>query len=221
MAILISLLSLPFPNNSIIISRMSLPGKKNTRLVTLILLAGGSSLRMKRDKARLPVPDLPLIQRILGQVEGIFDETLISVSPGQRLDFLPCRLVEDEIEGQGPLGGILSGLRAASHDVCLVVACDIPEIPVGFLKRLLDEAPDYEIVVPSSANGFLEPLLAVYKKSVIPNIERLLASSNRQVLALFELCRTRYLEMEDSSWLRNLNTPKDYEDYIQSLQKRK
>jgi len=213
--------SLPFPGNLIIISPMSSPPERKARPVTFILLAGGTSRRMKRDKARLPVSDKPLIQRILGQVEGLFEEILISVSPGQRLDFLPFRLIEDEVEGQGPLGGILSGLRAAAHDVCLVAACDIPDIRIDFLERMLEEAQDYEIVVPSPAKGLSEPLLAVYKKSVIPKIEKLLSSSNRQVLALFRLCRTKFVEMADPSWLRNLNTPKQYKDYLRLLRPKK
>ena len=199
---------------------MSAPAGHNTHPATLILLAGGTSRRMKRDKARLLVPDEPLIQRILNQVEGFFDEILISVSRGQSYDFLPCRLIEDEIEEQGPLGGILSALRAAANDACIVMACDIPDINLDFLARMLGEAVGYEIVVPSPGEGLFEPLLAVYRKSVIPKIERLLASSNRQVLALFDLCRTKFLEMDDASWLKNLNTPQDYKKYLQSLRRK-
>lgn len=200
---------------------MRAPSKGKARPVTLIVLAGGTSRRMKQDKARLVVGTEPLIQKILKQVEGYFDEVLLSVSKGQRLDFVSCPQVEDEVEGQGPLAGILSGLRAAAHDVCVVAACDIPDIDMAFIARMLEASEGCEIVVPSSAEGKFEPLLAVYKKSVIPKIERLLASSNRQVLALFDLCKTRVLKMGDSSWLRNLNTPEDYREYLLALGRKK
>jgi molybdopterin-guanine dinucleotide biosynthesis protein A len=176
---------------------------------------------MKQDKARLVVGTEPLIQKILKQVEGYFDEVLLSVSKGRPFDFVSCPQVEDEVEGQGPLAGILSGLRAAAHDVCVVAACDIPDIDMAFIARMLEASEGCEIVVPSSAEGKFEPLLAVYKKSVIPKIERLLASSNRQVLALFDLCKTRVLKMGDSSWLRNLNTPEDYREYLLALGRKK
>jgi len=200
---------------------MSGPDKRTTRPVSLIVLAGGTSLRMKQDKARLLVHNEPLIQKILKQVEGFFGEVLLSVSKGQTFDFVSCPQVEDEREGQGPLAGILSGLKAAAHEVCVVAACDIPDIDMAFIVRMLDASKGCEIVVPSSAGGKLEPLLAVYKKSVIPKIEKLLATSDRQVLALFDLCKTRVLKMDDSSWLRNLNTPGDYREYIQSLRRKK
>ncbi len=191
--------------------------KRFAHQVTLIVLAGGTSRRMKRDKARLSIDNEPLIQKILSQVQGFFDEVLISVSKGQHFEFVSHPQVPDEVEGQGPLAGILSGLKAAAHEVCLVAACDIPYIHLDFVVRMLDESKGFEIVVPCRGKGKFEPLLAVYKKSVIPKIEKLLASSNRQVLALFDLCQTRFLEMDDSSWLKNLNTPEDYQDYLQSL----
>lgn len=200
---------------------MRAPSKGKARPVTLIVLAGGTSRRMKQDKARLVVGTEPLIQKILKQVEGYFDEVLLSVSKGRPFDFVSCPQVEDEVEGQGPLAGILSGLRAAAHDVCVVAACDIPDIDMAFIARMLEASEGCEIVVPSSAEGKFEPLLAVYKKSVIPKIERLLASSNRQVLALFDLCKTRVLKMGDSSWLRNLNTPEDYREYLLALGRKK
>jgi molybdopterin-guanine dinucleotide biosynthesis protein A len=200
---------------------MSGPYKHKALPVTLIVLAGGTSRRMKQDKARLLVDNEPLIQKVLKQVEGSFAEVLLSVSKGQRLDFVSCPQVQDEGEGQGPLAGILSGLKAAAYEVCVVAACDIPDIDLAFIVRMLDASEGCEIVVPSSAEGKFEPLLAVYKKSVIPNIEKLLASSNRQVLALFDLCKTRVLKMDDSSWLRNLNTPEDYREYLQSLGRKK
>lgn len=200
---------------------MSTPSKGKARPVSLIVLAGGTSRRMKQDKVRLLVGTEPLIQKILKQVEGYFDEVLLSVSKGQTFDFVSCPQVEDEVEGQGPLAGILSGLRAAVHDVCVVAACDIPDIDMAFVGRMLEAAKGWEIVVPSSAEGTFEPLLAVYKKSVIPKIEKLLATSNRQVLALFGLCKTRVLKMSDSSWLKNLNTPEDYRAYLKALGRKK
>ena len=174
---------------------------------------------MKRDKAVLPAPGEPLIQTILNQVEGAFDEIIISIAKGRRYDFLPYLQVEDAVEGQGPLAGILSGLRAARNEIGLVAACDMPQLNLDFLAELIETSDRYEVVVPRTSKG-LEPLLAVYKKSVIPRIEKLLASSERSVLALFDLCRTKYVDIGDAVWLKNLNTPEDYARYLRLLRKK-
>ena len=187
--------------------------------VSLIVLAGGKSRRMRADKANLPIPGGTFIGRALLQVEGMFDEVLISVSRGQAVDAPGCRIVEDAAPGQGPLAGILAGLKAAKNDVCAVLACDIPDIDVDFLKGLIAKAHDFDIAVPVSSGGFFEPLFAVYRRSVIPAIEALVQEGDFSILTLFDRCRTRKVKLNDSGWLRNLNTPGDYKKYLQEFRK--
>jgi len=187
--------------------------------VSLIILAGGKGRRMGSDKASLTLPGGPLIRRVLRQVEGMFEEVLISVSRNQAVDAPGCRTVEDAAPGQGPLAGILAGLKAAKNEVCAVLACDIPDIDVGFLAGLITKAQGFDIVVPVSCGGLFEPLFAVYKRSVIPKIEALVQASDFSILTLFDRCRTRKVRLKDSGWLRNLNTPEDYKKYLQELRK--
>jgi molybdopterin-guanine dinucleotide biosynthesis protein A len=171
------------------------------------------------DKAGLPVPGGTLIGHVLSQIEDMFDEVLISVSAGQAADAFPCRTVEDAAPGQGPMAGILAGLKAAKNDLCAVLACDIPDIDSEFLRDLVGKARGFDIVVPVSSEGHFEPLFAVYRRSVIPEIEALVFAGEYSILALFDRCRTRKVVLKDSGWLRNLNTPEDYENYLQELRK--
>ena len=194
------------------------PGR-GRKSASLIILAGGKSRRMRADKANLPIPGGTLIGRALLQVEGMFDEVLISVSRGQAVDAPACRIVEDAAPGQGPLAGILAGLKAAKNDVCAVLACDIPDIDVDFLKGLIAKAHDFDIAVPVSSGGFFEPLFAVYRRSVIPAIEALVQEGDFSILTLFDRCRTRKVKLNDSGWLRNLNTPEDFKKYLRELRK--
>ena len=186
---------------------------------SLIILAGGKGRRMGFDKASLTLPGGPLIRRVLRQVEGMFDEVLISVSRGQAVDTPGCRTVEDAAPGQGPLAGILAGLKAAKNEVCAVLACDIPDIDVSFLAGLIAKTQGFDIVVPISSGGFFEPLFAVYRRSVIPEIEVLVQAGDFSILTLFDRCRTRKVRLKDSGWLRNLNTPEDYKKYLRELRR--
>jgi len=185
--------------------------------MTAIVLAGGRGLRMKADKAGLAVGDRTLLEHVLSQLEPYFEEILVSVSPVQKIRFASGRTVEDGTPGQGPLGGILAGLKAAANDASAVVACDIPEINVPLLRSLARAADDSEIAVPVGPAGHFEPLFAVYRKSAIPEIETLLQSGERSILPLFGRCRTTVLRLEDAAWLRNLNTRADYESYLRSI----
>lgn len=184
---------------------------------SLIILAGGKGRRMKADKASLPIPGGTLIRRVLLQVEGMFDEVLVSVSRGQAVDAPGCRTIEDAAPGQGPLAGILAGLKAAKNQICVVLACDIPDIDIDFLKQLIAKAQGFDIVVPVSCGGLFEPLFAIYRRSVIPEIEALVRARDFSILTLFDRCRTRKVMLKDSGWLRNLNTPGDYEKYLREF----
>ena len=220
------------------------------RPVTAIVLAGGRGRRMKAEKGKLAVRGETLLEHVLEQVLPRFDEVLVSLSPGQEAGLdksriqggrwaariraegdrparrgsaggMPrLRIVEDEKGGQGPMAGILAGLKAASHEVCAVIACDIPDIHIPFLGRLVAAADKAEIVVPVTIGGKHEPLFAVYSRPVVPKIEKLLGAGERSLIPLFDRCRTVRVPLEESGWLRNLNTRKDYEAYLDSLNQR-
>lgn len=195
--------------------------------VTVIVLAGGRGIRMNAEKASLPVRGETLLERVLGQVAPSFDEVLLSVSPGQKIVVRPNRMSEgrasepkmvvDEMPGQGPMAGILAGLKAAENDLCAVVACDIPDVPVPILRKLVRAVEEAEIAVTVTPTGQFEPLFAVYTKAVIPKIEKLLRSGNRSLIPLFSSCRTELVRLEDTGRLKNINTRKDYEAYLKSL----
>jgi len=187
--------------------------------LTLILLAGGTGRRMKRDKALLPAPGETLIERVLTQVEGFFAEALVSVSPGRRYDFLSVPQIPDAVEGLGPMAGILAGLKAARFDPAFVLACDIPVVDRGFIGRLVAAAEGFDAVVPRTSKG-LEPLLAIYRKTTVPLIERLLAEGKRSVLDLYPLCRTKIVDIGDPPWLHNINTPEEYEIFLRTVKSR-
>lgn len=199
------------------------------RPVTVIVLAGGRGSRMRADKASLPVPGGTLLERVLAQVGPLFDEVLVSVSPGQKFTArrgpgegagspVP-RTVVDEMLDLGPLGGILAGLRAAVNDVCAVVACDIPDVHAPLMRKLVKAALKADIAVPVTAQGEFEPLFAVYTRAVIPKIEEIIRDGERSLIPLFDRCRAERVPLKDTGWLRNLNTRTDYEEYLKSLPK--
>ena len=186
--------------------------------MTAVVLAGGRGRRMKADKARLDVGGRTLLEHVLAQVEPLFDEVLVSLSPGQDAPPLPAasraRAVHDARPGLGPIGGLLAGLKAARTEACAVVACDIPDIDMALLRSLAEAAADAEIAVPVGPSGLYEPLFAVYRRSIIPAIESLLGRGERSLLPLYETCRTAMVRFDDPGRIRNLNTREDYEDFL-------
>jgi molybdopterin-guanine dinucleotide biosynthesis protein A len=184
-----------------------------------IILAGGKSARMKMDKALLPVSGVPLIIKISRLLEPHFNEIIICADSASKYDFLPYRVVADEEPGQGPLMGILSGLRASTRSVNFVMACDIPQIDISFIEQMSSYADRYDIVVPLTRGSLPEPLFAFYKRAVIPAIEDLLKNGVRKIINLYDRRPTKFVRMENSDWLRNLNTNEEYQQYLKEDEK--
>jgi molybdopterin-guanine dinucleotide biosynthesis protein A len=185
--------------------------------MSAIILAGGKSARMKENKALLPIQGVPLIQKIGQNLEHHFQEIIVSTQSAELFDFLPYRVVKDEQPGQGPLMGVLCGLEASSNPINFVIACDIPEINIPFLDRMVSYTNQYEIVVPVSGENKYEPLFAFYKKSVIPRIKDLLNQQIRQINKLFPLSKTKYIPLENTGWYYNLNSSEDYRRYVKNM----
>lgn len=182
--------------------------------MSAIILAGGKSVRMKENKAFLPIQGIPLIQKIGQNLETHFQEIIISAQSAGLFDFLPYRLVMDERPNQGPLMGILCGLEASTNPVNFVIACDIPEINVPFLRQMISYTNQYEIVVPVTGEDKYEPLFAFYNKSVIPRIKDLLTQQTRRINKLFPLVQVKYIPLENTGWYYNLNSSEDYRRYV-------
>lgn len=181
---------------------------------TAIVLAGGNSRRMGTEKALLPVHETPLIEHVYNQLSGYFHRVLISAENADSYSFLGTEVIPDRVPGSGPLMGIASALEASKSDINFIVACDIPDINIPFVKMMIRESRDYDGVVPVNSRSQYEPLYAVYRKRMLKAMNKILSDGKKKISEVFKLCRIKYIPVNDADWLKNLNTIEDYEEYI-------
>ena len=179
-----------------------------------IILAGGDNLRMKRDKARLPLGSTTFIEHICDSLKPHFEDILISTGRTGKLPPLPYSIIKDERPCLGPLMGITSTLRKAAYQEYFVIACDIPELDLGLIEKLYSYCGEYDVVVPVNTAGQYEPLYAIYNKRIIPEMDRMLESGNLKLIDLYLQVKTKKVPVEKRDWLPNINTPEDYFRYI-------
>lgn len=182
---------------------------------TAVILAGGQSRRMGQDKSLMSVGGEPLISRIAGQLAPHFPELLVSSNDPWKYNFLGLPVVPDEVPGQGPLRGILSCLKAAGQERVLVIACDIPVVDLAFVRELIACSDRADIVMPLSKDGLYEPLFAVYRKTVIPRAEAVLARGGRRIVEVLPGMNVLNPRMPEG-WYYNLNTQADYDAFWQA-----
>jgi molybdopterin-guanine dinucleotide biosynthesis protein A len=182
---------------------------------TLVVLAGGDSRRMGRSKALLPVGGTTLIEWLTARLAPGFAHLVVAAREAERLPpGLRPRLVNDLHAGAGPLAGVEAGLAASPHDVVVVVACDMPAVTAGLLRRLAEAAGEgVDAAVPRVA-GRPEPTCAAYRQSAAGPIAAALAAGRLRATDALAGLRVRWLDGEDPALFANLNTPADYRTFL-------
>jgi len=189
--------------------------------ITAIILAGGQSRRMGRDKASLPLGEQTLLEQLIEQLAGRFQEIIISVSKGQPYPLNNVRQVEDRYENAGPLAGLLAGLQASSSDISLVVPCDQPEIDLGIVRDMLQVLGQHDLVYPRLDGQIPHPLFALYRRSLWPVIEKLINEGKLSVLHLLIEVKAVALDIPASRLPWHLNSLEDYQNYLQYLKRKR
>jgi molybdopterin-guanine dinucleotide biosynthesis protein A len=189
--------------------------------VTAFILAGGHSSRMGSDKALLTVGNQTLLERALHTAAAVANTVFIA---GQRDRYAQYGdVVEDVFPDCGPLGGIHAALCITRTELNLMLAVDTPSVGPDFLSWLLEQArASSELVVVPEALGGLQPLAAVYHRSLRAVAEQALRRGDYKIGHLFSLAPTRYIseaEIHAAGFspmlFRNVNTFGEYEDLVQ------
>ncbi len=182
--------------------------------VSAAIMAGGKSKRMGQDKAWIELDGEPLIARVAAVLAEVADEVIV-VANDPRYESLGLRVVRDRYPQGGPLGGIATGVGAATHDTVLVAACDMPFLSATVWRVLLGHAGEADVVIPR-IGGEYETLHAIYTKACVPHMVRSLAENQLRVIAFFD--RVRLLAIDEAelkaadATLRaftNVNTPEE------------
>lgn len=196
-----------------------------------IVLCGGRSTRMGSPKALLPFGDETMLQRVVRLLGSVVSPLVVVAAPDQSLPELPAAVsvTRDEREGRGPLEGLRAGLKGlpATVDAAYVTSCDVPLLVPAFALRMIDLMGDADIAV-MEIDGFPHPLSAVYRRSTLPHVEKLLAEDRLRPVFLFDAVKTRRVTPAEMTavdpqllTLRNLNTREDYEQALETALKRR
>ncbi len=182
-----------------------------------VVLAGGASSRMGRDKARIQWQGVAMAERVARALGSCLELVRVVVRPGEPPP-LDLAVIEDDHEIRAPIVGIHAALRACKSSAVLVAACDLPEIDPRVLLALLAHVPvsgGPEIVAPEGPQG-PEPLLAVYRPSLLHRVEKHIRTNDLSLQKLLRSSDTHIVSAAslreidpDLRSLRNVNTPLD------------
>jgi molybdopterin-guanine dinucleotide biosynthesis protein A len=165
--------------------------------LTGILLVGGASTRFHSPKALAELGGETLAARAWRLLGQACDERIAVGKAADGLD-LGFPLIDDGTGLRAPLAGIVAGLRASSTELCAVVPVDCPLLTAEAIGLLANSCR--EAAVPQTG-----PLPGVYRRDVLPVLERRLAAGRlrlRDAVVRLDAVEVRLPE----SLLVNLNT---------------
>ena len=221
--------------------------------VCAVILAGGKSSRMGRDKASLTLGHETFLQRIAAELDACgFQEKYVSLGSGSRYGMheeengtgtgekteihIPVgwTAVRDRYRDCGPLGGIHAALSACRAEWALFVSCDTPMYRRELTELLISKIPGTDtepghsvgtqLLVPVTPDGRWHMTCALWRKSLLPEVEAQLKSGDRRlrgvcfkdgelspgtVLVPLEGEHAAFVEM-----LNNINTEEDYRQMV-------
>jgi len=165
--------------------------------LTGVLLVGGASARFGSPKALALLDGETLADRAWRVLGEACDERLAVGKTSDGLE-LPFPIVDDGTEVRAAIAGLVAGLRAASHDVTVVLPVDVPHMTPEALRMLADTCTDVA-VAPTG------PLPGAYRKTALPTLERALASGRLRIRDALAALDTAVVEL-DPALLVNVNT---------------
>ncbi|MCH7618922.1 MAG: molybdenum cofactor guanylyltransferase [Candidatus Marinimicrobia bacterium] len=179
------------------------------------ILAGGDSIRFGENKALYIYRGMPLIMHLINSVEPLVSSLNIVSKSKSDFSDLNIPVLEDSLNIQTPLAGILRGLEDADG-WGLFLACDMPFLNRDIIISLLDaiddtSEEDISAVVASSPRGVLQPMVACYHSSGIPAL-KLSIENNKSVKGWLEVSRIKTVSFDDEEPFRNVNRKSELED---------
>ncbi|HEX5751208.1 MAG TPA: molybdenum cofactor guanylyltransferase [Archangium sp.] len=184
--------------------------------VTLAVIAGGKGERLGGvAKGLLELEGRTVLERVL-ELGRLCGDVLLGTNEPGPYERFHLRTVGDVVRGRGAPGGVHAALVGARTEWVLAVACDMPFVSEAAVRVLLDARSPEVDAVCFTVGGRVEPLLALYRRTLSDEWGEALKKEEPSLRALLSRCRTKHLPEEAlravDAELRavvSVNTPED------------
>lgn len=179
---------------------------------SVIVLTGGSSTRFGSDKSQAKIGGVSLIERILTSIPSEF-ETIV-VGPNPMILNAEYRTVQENPIGGGPVAGFKAGLEICTSENVVLIATDMPFAVSRSLHLLESMKPHDDAVMYVDAEGFKQPLAAIYRVEAVERALSLMGNAHGQSMqTLLSHLQIREVEMskEVAQAFGDIDTTEDLE----------
>ncbi|HAW52618.1 MAG TPA: hypothetical protein DCX54_09880 [Flavobacteriales bacterium] len=176
-----------------------------------IVLTGGKSRRMGKDKSTLYLGGKSFTEHIIDALLSLTRDILV-VGPEMDFKNFKGRFLMDIYADKGPASGILTGLTESTHEINLILSCDVPLIKDCLLKDLLNRYKGEDVLICKQGNQ-VHPLLGIYHKRCSTIIKNCIEKNKLKMTDILDELKVEYYSVPDiwKDQLVNVNLPGQYE----------
>ncbi|MFN7181884.1 MAG: molybdenum cofactor guanylyltransferase [Planctomycetota bacterium] len=140
------------------------------------LICGGKSSRFGEDKSNITLNGKTLLELSLEKLSSVCIDILIvpknlrKIAPVIKEKY---KIIEEYATAEGPMAGIVAALESSKYENLLVLGIDYPLVSVKLLSFILKTIEEnvVKMVIPK-LNRMYQPLVAAYKKQLLPLFEK-------------------------------------------------
>jgi len=192
--------------------------QEKTAPVKGLVLVGGKSTRMGQDKSELNYFGKPQKEIAKEVLENSKLETYYAVQNASE----NRQEISDTFLNLGPFGAICSAFQKDPNSAWFVLATDVPFVNDEIIQLVLKHRNPSKVAtaIKGKSKEFVEPLITIYEPKAYSVLLQYLAqgySCPRKVLINSDV---EIVEVEDD-FIRNINTPEEFEDAKKEIQKLK
>jgi molybdopterin-guanine dinucleotide biosynthesis protein A len=152
--------------------------------------------------------------------------TRVYIVSATEIEKPPVPVITNELPGKGPMAGIQAALSHTETDWNLVLGVDSPLISPELLSFILEHQFEARHAIVPEIGGRLQPLCAVYRRELLPELTRALGRDELSIQRLLELLSTGMMDTKQihkitqqeftaqgfsPEMFSNVNTPEDLE----------
>lgn len=182
--------------------------------VTGLILAGGQARRMGgTDKGLIDYRDRPLIEHVIQALSPQTEKLVINANRHHTIyQSYGYPVITDDSEGyQGPLAGMLAGLRQTDSDFLLTVPCDCPFINARLRQRMLETLLLSSKTLAVATDGErIQPVFSLLPAHLEDSLAAFLDSGERKIDHWLYQHAVAEVDFSDCpEMFTNLNRPED------------
>ncbi len=186
--------------------------------VTAVVLAGGRARRMQgRDKGLEILHGEPMIGHVIRALRPQVGRIVVNANRNQA-EYLKLGhpVVADTLEDfQGPLAGLLAGMREADSEWVMSCPCDTPQPPAQLAGRLLAAATTEAAEIVAAHDGRrLQPVFVLVRRDLANDLAAFLQTGERKVVKWFQTRKFAQVDFSDcATAFANINTAEELSEF--------